>query len=125
MNELKTIYPNHPLFSVSQEKLKMWRNTNIKGNKFSDMHSEQILQVLEELCSGFDVAIQSVVKNKMQRITIDFLLQNNIAFRCSTQTRTGQYSCSSSTGKCCKKIRFKVATSKSFRRIHDASITKI
>lgn len=43
---LKIINSKHPLFSVQKEELKLWRDENIDGNKFGDMHCRQIIQAM-------------------------------------------------------------------------------
>lgn len=40
------VHPHHPLFGVPKEQLKMWRDENIDGNKYGDVHCRQIIQAM-------------------------------------------------------------------------------
>lgn len=43
---LKIVHSNHPLFAVQNDELKLWRDENIEGNKFGDLHCRQIIQAM-------------------------------------------------------------------------------
>lgn len=77
---LKMVYPDHPLFTVSNEKLKMWRNENINGNKYADSHCRQIVQIIEDFFQDYgylDNVTNEVINNKIQAFLLIFFLQNN------------------------------------------------
>lgn len=67
---IRMFYPNHPLFTVPEEKLKMWRNANIRGNKYGPVHCKQVVQVLEEIWYFSDFS-----ENILRRVTKNNFLQ--------------------------------------------------
>lgn len=67
---LKIANPNHSFFAISKERLKIWRDSNIKGNKYNEEQCKEILQVMENffLLPGLPKeTIEEVIQNKIRR----------------------------------------------------------
>lgn len=44
------IHPNHPLFTVSKETLKIRRDEDINGNKYGYVQCVQLIEVFQYCC---------------------------------------------------------------------------